>query len=480
MPGARRGEGKDVRQVSRRGYRPKPIPERLEEEREPESVPPGGGRLSDQQSEPTGAASTKETEGPGREPVRFTSYSPLDPTKLSNVKKPVDPSGGASPSGVVAMVGNVYLAVSNDDGSTWRYFDPTAMFPKFAGGLVGDQQIIYEPELDVFIWVMLHNPVPSTKDGAFRVAWAPAADVGSKPKPGWRFVDFVASDIDVPGAFLDQPHLSYSNRSLLIAVDADSGRIIVRIPLSDLGTGSVGWEYTPALSDISYQFSAPSAERPPGAFLAGHVDTSTLRVVEWRDGDSDYHEHDVTVQKYSDSGDFACKTPSGVDWSGRCGARISGSTWQDEMLWFSWTAPRSAAKEKPDYPQPYTRVVRINSATWKTDTEMQVWNPNYAFAYSALSLNSNGEVGIALAWGGPSDEADAAFGILGDFVVWFQDGSTATTTDGGGPSSGRWGDFLRTHRSQMTPAHFDGFGYFTNTGAGGSVVQNPYHVRYGR
>jgi len=479
MPGARRGEGKEIRQVSRRGYRPKAIPERFEEEAEPERVPPGKGPSSDQQSDPTGASSTEAPEGPGREPVRFTSYSPLDTTKLVSVKTPVDPSGAASPSGVVAMVGNVYLAVSKDDGSTWKYLDPTAMFPKFAGGLVGDQQLIYEPELDVFIWVMLHNPLSSTKDGAFRLAWASAVDVGSKPKSAWRFVDFVSSDIDAPGEFLDQPHLSYSNRHVLIAVDASSGRIIIRIRLSDLGSGSIGWEYTPALTGISYQFSAPSAERPPGAFLAGHVDTSTLRVVEWRDGDPDYHEHDVTVQKYSDSGDFACTTPSGVDWSGRCGARISGATWQDERLWLSWAAPRSSPGEKPDYPQPYTRVVRIDTGTWKTDTEMQVWNPKYGFAYSALSLNSNGEVGIAVAWGGPSDEADAAFGILGDFVVWYQDGSTATTT-GDSPPAGRWGDYLRTHRSQVTPAHYDGFGYFTNTVAGGGIVQNPYHVRYGR
>jgi hypothetical protein len=479
MPGARRGEGKEVRQVSRRGYRPKPIPERFEEEPEPDPVPPGRGRLSDQQSDPTGAASTEEPEGPGRERVRFTSYSPLDTTKLINVKTPVDPSGAASSSDVIAMVGNVYLAVSTDGGSSWSYLDPTTMFPKFAGGLVGDQQMIYEPELDLFIWVMLHNPVPSTKDGAFRLAWASSADVESRPKSGWRFVDFVASDIDAAGEFLDQPHLSYSNRNLLVAVDADSGRIIVRIPLSDLGTGSIGWEYTPALSGISFQFSAPSGQRPAGAFLAGHVDTSTLRVVEWRDGDPDYHEHDVKVQKYSDSGDFTCVTPSGVDWSARCGARISGSTWQDERLWFSWTAPRSAPNENPDYPQPYTRVVRINTSNWKTDTEMQVWNPKYAFAYSALSLNSNGEVGISVAWGGPSDEADAAFGILGDFVVWYQDGSTATAT-GSDPAAGRWGDFLRTHQSTVTSAHFDGFGYFTNTDASGNLVQNPYHVRYGR
>jgi hypothetical protein len=471
MPEARRGTAKEARKVSPRGYPPKKIPERAEEEAEPGRVPPGVGPLSDQQSEPTGTASTEEPEGPGRKPVTLTSYSPLDPAQLSNVKVPVDPSGAASPSHVVAMVGNIYLAVSKDDGATWRYFDPTTIFPSFAGGLVGDQQMIYVPEYDLFVWIMLHNPVPATSDGAFRIAWGSAADVGSKPKSAWTYVDFVASDLDVAAAFLDQPHLSYSNRNLLVAVDASGkGRVVVRIPLTDLQAGSVGWDYTPPLTGISYQFSAPCGERPPGAFLAGHVDTSTLRVIEWRDGDPNFHEHDVAVGKYSDSGDFSSTTPSGVDWSSRCGARLSGSTWQDGSLWFSWTAPRSAAGENPYYPQPYTRVVRIDTSTWKTASELQVWNPDYVFAYSTLSLNTNNEVGIAVAWGGRSDEADTAFGILGDFVVWYQDGSTATEV--------RWGDFLRTHRSQVTPAHFDGFGYFTTNG--GSITQNPYHVRYGR
>ncbi|MDQ0851298.1 hypothetical protein QFZ65_003236 [Arthrobacter sp. B3I9] len=59
--------------------------------------------------------------------------------------------------------------------------------------------------------------------------------------------------------------------------------------------------------------------------------------------------------------------------------------WQDGSLWFSWTAPRSAAGENPNYPQPYTRVVRINTSTWKTASELQVWNPGYVFTYSAVA-----------------------------------------------------------------------------------------------
>jgi hypothetical protein len=111
---------------------------------------------------------------------------------------------------------------------------------------------------------------------------------------------------------------------------------------------------------------------------------------------------------------------------------------------------------------------------------MQVWNEKYAFGYSTLAVNSSQEVAIAVGWGGPGGEADTAFGILGDFVVWYRDGSTATVEDPTGSGKGRWGDFLRSHQSNRNGDNLDGFGYFTVKDAAGKLIQSPYHVRYGR
>jgi len=69
------------------------------------------------------------------------------------------------------------------------------------------------------------------------------------------------------------------------------------------------------------------------------------------------------------------------------------------------------------------------------------------------------EVGIAVAFGGPNEGADTAFGILGDFFVWYRDGSTATVDFPSGSGSGRWGDFMRTHRSNRGSNNYDGFGH---------------------
>ena len=64
-------------------------------------------------------------------------------------------------------------------------------------------------------------------------------------------------------------------------------------------------------------------------------------------------------------------------------------------------------------------------ADWTETAEMQIWNPDYAFAFPDLNINAAGEVGVGVAFDGASDLADAAFGIIGDFVVWYQNASDA-------------------------------------------------------
>jgi len=489
MPEMKRGKRKPARKVKSDGYAKKPVIRREREEPDMPPVPRGprsrGEQTNPTRPHPAEGPRPNPSEGPAddRRSVVFKSYTPLDTSRLSNVKIPVDPCGAASENGVVAMNGNVYLAVSADDGASFKYFDPTTIFPAFAGGILGDQQIVYVPQIDRFVWCMLHGPVAATGDGAFRIAFASSPDVKTKPKSAWSYVDFVASDIGVKGADFDQPHLTYSNRNLIIAVDADGkGRVVMRIPLTDLLGGQVSWDFTAPLtiSGNTYQFSAPCGGQPDGAYMAGHVNTSTMRVFALLDGSTSYGFHDVGVWKWSDSDDYSSKTPSGVDWCGRCRSRVSGATWQNGALWFSWMAPRSKSGEAPFFPEPQTRVVSISSFSFTKISEMQVWNPKYAFGYSALAVNSNLEIGIAVAWGGPNDEADVAVGILGDYVVWYRDGSTATVDDPSGSKNGRWGDFLRTHRSNRGGNNFDGFGYFTVKDSSGKLIQSPYHVRYGR
>ena len=105
---------------------------------------------------------------------------------------------------------------------------------------------------------------------------------------------------------------------------------------------------------------------------------------------------------------------------------------------------------------------------------MQIWNPDYAFAYPNLAVSSKDEVGVILGWGGKTNHANCAMGIIGDFVVWFQNGSTRTVQ--------RYGDYLTTRPAERNRKRFSGYGYFVTSVSGDAskCKYNPIYVRYGR
>jgi hypothetical protein len=76
--------------------------------------------------------------------------------------------------------------------------------------------------------------------------------------------------------------------------------------------------------------------------------------------------------------------------------------------------------------------------------------------------------------GGKNDHANAAVGILGDFVVWFRNGSEVTTT--------RWGDYVTCRRAARKASHFAGFAYYINkdTSRASGYYFDPYYVVFGR
>ena len=81
---------------------------------------------------------------------------------------------------------------------------------------------------------------------------------------------------------------------------------------------------------------------------------------------------------------------------------------------------------------------------------------------------------MILGWGGASNHANCAMGIIGDFVVWFQNGSTR-------PSQ-RFGDYLTTRPAARNRRLFGGYGYYVTSVSGdaSSCTYHPIYVRYGR
>ena len=61
---------------------------------------------------------------------------------------------------------------------------------------------------------------------------------------------------------------------------------------------------------------------------------------------------------------------------------------------------------------------------------------------------------------------------MGDFVVWYRDGSTWSTN--------RWGDYVTARKSGTDDQLFAGFGFVTTGNSNATVAFNPFYVVFGR
>jgi hypothetical protein len=469
---------------------PPVLPEREHETQEP--VPISTSTLTTATSQPSGVARTSAPPA-GARSVDFTTYVPSSDGTLINLQVP-DISGADDPDGLAIHTGNRYAETI--DGAHNTRLDPTKVFTTPIGGdLCCDQIMLYVPSIERFVWLMQHGASSDLGPDGFRIAVATPADVHSNFQTAWTYWDFVGDDFGRSGAQVDYPDLTYTDRFLIGTINIgipelnaknevvwkNEGRLLFRIDLHQLDTaGVINFDYVnPAdLPLNAYQFSHLAQHGTDTALLAGHVDTATIQVLSLPDAGNTYTFHDVKVATWhgldlttgADPQVIPYKStgPDGNNWLKREGSSISGAARTGNQLWLAWTANSGTATAGGfDFPNVHVRVATIDLNTWTTMSEMQVWNPDYAFAYPALDTNSAGEVGIIVGWGGPNNHANTAEGIIGDYVVWYHTDSQATPT--------RFGDYITLRRAGGSETKFAAFGYFTTGTVAGGFAFTPYY-----
>ena len=372
--------------------------------------------------------------------------------------------------------GNTYLMASTDGGATFSEHDTSTFLPVAQGRPV-DQVMIYVPHRRLFAWMMQHGTAAGSGDGTFRLAVATASDLVRDVERAWTVYDFSSSDLGLPGVATDRQDLAFSEARLYMTTNlSGKGRVVMTLALEDLAQKrAVSWAYTNPLDGI-FQFSDLSQQNASGVHSVAIVDSSTLRVMALDDGSGTYGFHDVGVAQFPRATDLVSKDPDGVDWLTRGVANVSASVVQGGDLWVAWDAAASAAGDRPFFPNAHVRLARIDRGTWKAVEEHQVWNPDYAFAYGCLAVGPKGDLGYGVAVGGSSDYPNSCFGILGDFVVYFRDSSSATPGAGSEP---RFGDYLTVRPSVGDSRRFAAFGYYVKK-SGGGASQRPFYLMYGR
>jgi hypothetical protein len=458
--------------------RPKPLPrmrrrlaERgLDQRVDRKEIPYEEGPPVEQRPQTT----TRPNRAGERHEVEFTTYTPLG-TPTNSGPIPPDPSGADGGDGIVLYTGNTYLMASTDGGQTFTEHDSTNFLPAAEGRPV-DQVMLYVPHRRLFAWMMQHDATPATGEGNFRLAVAHAADLAHDVESAWASYDFTSTDLGTPGIATDRQDLAFSESRLYMTTNlVGAGRVVMSLSLDDLDAGgTVGWTRTDPLDGI-FQFSDLSQQNRANIHSVAIASNTRLQVMRFEDGSGSYSFHDVTVGQFPIAADLMSLDPDGVDWLTRGVANVSAALVDRNNLWVAWDAAASAADEDPAYPNAHVRLARIDMSKWTAAQEHQVWNPDYAFAYGCLAAGKEGEIAYGVGVGGSNDYPNSCFGILGDFVVYFRDGSSATP---GADSEPRWGDYL-TVRPSSDIRRYSAFGYYVER-QGSNAVQRPFYLSYGR
>lgn len=414
------------------------------------------------------------------DPVVFHAYGPAD-TLGKTLTNAADMSGADTEPDVIMMSGNWYCDVSTDGGGSWKRLDPTTIFPDtFAGGFCCDQVVLHVRSIDRFVWFLQYD-ADATGQGAFRIAVASTESVRDDPT-AWTYWDFVGGDFGFPTSDMDYPDLACSDQFLFVSTDVFSanGRLVVRLPLAELQAGgSLNFDFTdPARSTNAWGAHLVQQCRDRAVWV-GHRSSSQLEVYTLPDAGNTYASFTVDVSAWP-NGTHSSVGPDGNDWLTKLESfpkfAVTGGVERDDghvVLAWSAAAGKGSASAFA-FPQTHVRVVEVDTTTRSVVSETQVWNEKIAFAYPVLAVNARDEVGIMLGWGGGDDHANCAMGIIGDFVVWFRDGSTRTVQ--------RFGDYLTTRPGERNRSMFGAWGYWVTEDAADATRcdYHPFYARYGR
>ncbi len=447
--------------------------------------------------------------GGSEEPVSFRTFTNSGVT--TNLWPP--DMSGAKGGDVVVMSGNLWLKLSVDGGQTFTDLDFTKIFAADTtyGGWAGDQVIHYVPSIDCFVLYVQSSVGSGANSGksVVKVALASPADLkkfsGAK-QAWWRQWDF-NSDTFGLSFWMDFPDISYGDAFLYIdtnifnrttssagkPVDSFQGKLFFELPLKDLQAGN-GFSFQYAFISDKLTYSSPTQNINDENYWAAHVDNVTMRIYSSKGTDTNYFWRDRTlganwptasggksVKPEDNEDNIVSAAPDSTDWISE-DHRIIGATKVGNILWFGWTAASGDGGAGGfKFPQPHIQIAKFDiSQDYKFMEQTQIWNANNAFAYPCLTTNSDNEVGISLSWGGGSSSYGShAVGIFGDFVVWFGEASTMTSTL---LSPTRFGDYVHVRLAQPDTRFFSAFGYAVIKGTAPAPAEKAdyLYVEFGR
>lgn len=398
--------------------------------------------------------------GDSQAPLYFREFDEItDATPSAHLTNP-EPSV-AENGQTVMTTGNYWMSLSKDGGQNFTSVNPTTIFPEDYGGFCCDQVLHYVPRYDLFVWLLQYRS--SAGVNAIRIAVQNTDAVRNSNGTAWTYWDFTNTTFSGSGS-LDYNDMSFGERFLYwsSSVGGGANRYVIRVPLEELrAMGTVNFQFT---GSTTAYWSHVSQNGRGGVYWAGHVNNSTLTVYSMMDADGFYSWRNVSINSWPNQ-TISSVAANGTDW-------LQDASWKtyvraasvlDNSVYFAWNASKGGG-----FPQPHIQIARINTTTWTLQSQMQIWNPNFAFAYPYFETNAKGELGMIVAFGGGTFNASSGAGVWNDFVIYYPRLSNL--------SQSNYGHYHTARRSGADQTQWVGAGYTHQ--ADGSVL--PYYVRFSR
>jgi hypothetical protein len=398
---------------------------------------------------------------------------------------PEEPTAAAD-GNVVVYTHNDLISLSVDGGHTFHSFDPRSMYSDSpAGGPDGDQDVIYVPQINRFVWLVQYFP-GSSGANIDRLSVFPPSAVTTTGITAWTYWDISHSNLAGTDIFFDFPDLAFGNDYLYLTQDPSHGghptqTFIARIGLTNLqlgenlASGPEAWRYI--LGGLF--FGKVVQNTGSVAYWASNSSTSTMAASDWPESSTSWFgPTNVNVDSWPNS-DYTSTTPDGKSWLNLYTGVVLASARVGDDLYFAWTAARGTG-QLSWLKQPHIELVEMTKS-FTFVGQRAIWNPDYAFAWPYLTSapNSQGvpQLGIALFGGGDTVYPDADVGDLttSPFNVLIDASSNANC------ACGRWGDYLAIRpyygKAGTAPSpQFIATGYSYNTPA--TSPYDGYHDHY--
>lgn len=279
----------------------------------------------------------------------------------------------------------------------------------------------------------------------------------------WTYWDFTNTAFAASGA-LDYNDMSFGNDFLYwtSSIGGGANRYVIRVPLKELqARATVHFQFT---GSTNAYWSHVTQNGRGGVYWAGHVDNSTLKVYSMMDADGFYSWREVPINQWP-NGTITSIAADGSDWLQDASWKtyIRAAAVRGNSAYFAWNSPAGGG-----FPEPHVQIVRINTDTFTLQQQMQVWNPDFAFAYPYFETNAECELGMIVAFGGGPYDSSSGVGVWGDFVVYYPRLS--------GSSRNNYGHYHTARRAGSNNMKLVGAGYIRETD--GTIV--PYYIRFAR